>query len=303
MPNLENEVLMCTPNHPHTEGIKRSSRLNQPVIMGTPGLFAKFVKMKVFDLRNVTMFVLDEADIMINSKDGLGKTIQEIKKNLPKNCQKLLFSATFEKHVCVNEPTLYWTLLSLFYVCCLMFNEVCILLSILLYHSSHPLQVRKFAETFVGKPCLPVYTDDIKIERLKQYWIRGGSNNDEKRDMLKLLYDALKMQSQSIIFCQTREECRELSEFMISNGYVSTVLTAGGGSQSQKAQLSVARDQVLREFKEGLTKILICTNVAARGIDIPGVLLVINYDMPRKRGDECDLETYVQSSKRWFFYR
>ena len=51
---------------------------------------------KIINLSKVSMFVLDEADIMIDSKEGLGKTIQEIKRALPRGCQKLLFSATFE---------------------------------------------------------------------------------------------------------------------------------------------------------------------------------------------------------------
>jgi len=90
---------------------------------------------------------------------------------------------------------------------------------------------------------------------------------------------------------------------MVREGYVSTVLSAGmggggkggKGGKGNKGEMTLKRDAVLREFKEGLTKILICTNVAARGLDIPGVLLVINYDMPRKgrgRDTECDLETY-----------
>ena len=76
------------------------------------------------------------------------------------------------------------------------------------------------------------------------------------------------------------------------------MLTAeiGGGGKGNKGEMTLKRDAVLREFKEGLTKILICTNIAARALDIPGVLLVINYDMPRKgrgRDTECDLEAYL----------
>ena len=92
---------------------------------------------------------------------------------------------------------------------------------------------------------------------------------------------------------------------MVRNGNVSTVLSAGmgGGGKGGKGgkgntrEMTLRRDAVVREFKEGLTKILICTSDAlVRGLDIPeGILLVINYDMPRKgrgRDTECDLETY-----------
>ena len=54
MPNLENGVLMCTPNHPHTDGVRRGDKLNHPIIMGTPGKFANFVKSKV---RRCTLYV------------------------------------------------------------------------------------------------------------------------------------------------------------------------------------------------------------------------------------------------------
>ena len=107
---------------------------------------------KIINLSKVSMFVLDEADIMIDSKEGLGKTIQEINRALPRGCQKLLFSATF-------EPAM-----------------------------------RKFAEKFVGQPCHAVYEKNINIERLKQYWIEAGERPDEKQNVLKTIYDTMKLQ-------------------------------------------------------------------------------------------------------------
>jgi ATP-dependent RNA helicase DDX19/DBP5 len=102
------------------------------------------------------MFVLDEADIMIDSKEGLGKTIQEINRALPRGCQKLLFSATF-------EPAM-----------------------------------RKFAEKFVGQPCHAVYEKNINIDRLKQYWIQAGERPEEKQNVLKTIYDTMKLQVRGV---------------------------------------------------------------------------------------------------------
>jgi len=54
------------------------------------------------------------------------------------------------------------------------------------------------------------------------------------------------------------------------------------------------RDRILEDFRNGRAKVLITTNVLARGIDVQSVTMVINYDIPTKgRGDEPDPETYL----------
>jgi ATP-dependent RNA helicase DDX19/DBP5 len=53
------------------------------------------------------------------------------------------------------------------------------------------------------------------------------------------------------------------------------------------------RDQVIDRFRQGQAKVLITTNVIARGIDVSSVTMVVNYDIPTKRNGEADADTYL----------
>jgi ATP-dependent RNA helicase DeaD len=76
----------------------------------------------------------------------------------------------------------------------------------------------------------------------------------------------------AIVFCRTRIEVDELTETLGGRGYSADALH-GGLSQEQ-------RDRVLRRFRDGVTEILVATDVAARGLDIEGVSHVVNFDVP-----------------------
>jgi ATP-dependent RNA helicase DeaD len=78
--------------------------------------------------------------------------------------------------------------------------------------------------------------------------------------------------SSAIVFCRTRTEVDELTETLNSSGYRAQALH-GGISQEQ-------RDRVMKRFRAGTTDLLVATDVAARGLDIPHVSHVINYDVP-----------------------
>lgn len=83
----------------------------------------------------------------------------------------------------------------------------------------------------------------------------------------------------TIVFCRTRLETAELSETLNLHGYTAEAIH-GDLNQSD-------RERVLRRFREGITELLIATDVAARGLDIESVTHVINYDVP------YDVEQYI----------
>jgi len=85
--------------------------------------------------------------------------------------------------------------------------------------------------------------------------------------------------SSAIVFCRTRLEVDELTETLNGRGYRAEALH-GGLSQEQ-------RDRVMKRFRSGATDLLVATDVAARGLDIPHVSHVINYDVP------CAPDSYV----------
>jgi len=81
------------------ENIPRGQQLREHVIIGTPGKLMDWAhKYKVFDLRKVKVFVLDEADVMIDTQGHRQQSIR-IQKALPPDCQMMLFSATYDSKV------------------------------------------------------------------------------------------------------------------------------------------------------------------------------------------------------------
>ncbi|MCB9637457.1 MAG: DEAD/DEAH box helicase [Myxococcales bacterium] len=91
-----------------------------------------------------------------------------------------------------------------------------------------------------------------------------------------LLYHAPK---QAMVFCATREECRDVANALEARGFNAAPLS---GDLSQDA-----REDTLRRFHDGVLQYLVATNVAARGIDVQALPLVLNYDVP------TDVESYT----------
>ena len=102
--------------------------------------------------------------------------------------------------------------------------------------------------------------------------------------MLGLIYGLLTV-SQSIVFLATRAAAEEVRDRMVAEGHLVSVIH-GAMSPSE-------RDNVIDEFRQGRTKVLLATNVLARGIDIMQVSLVINFDLPMTMDRLPDPETYV----------
>ena len=74
----------------------RGEKINAQIVVGTPGTVDSKIAHRDLDVRNIIMFVADEADQMI-AQEGLGDKTVQIKKKLPKSAQILLFSATFDE--------------------------------------------------------------------------------------------------------------------------------------------------------------------------------------------------------------
>jgi len=114
-----------------------------------------------------------------------------------------------------------------------------------------------------------VSKDEIALTQLNQYYMVVNSRNK-----LEYLLDILKRNNmeKAIIFCNTRRGTDWLAHKLNRNGYNAKPLH-GGFTQAQ-------RDYVTNAFRNGKLKILIATDVAARGLDIQGITHIINYDVP-----------------------
>jgi ATP-dependent RNA helicase DDX19/DBP5 len=222
--------------------LERGAPINGQIIVGTPGFILDMARRKILNLGNVKVFVLDEADNMLDQQ-GLGDQCSRIKRILPRNnCQLVLFSATF------------------------------------------PDDVRIYAEKFVPNAnSLELKHEELNVDEITQLYI-DCSDEKEKFKYLCEFYGLMTIAS-SIIFVQTKETADKLYFNMKKEGHAVSVLH--GSLQTSE------RDRLIDDFREGRSKVLITTNVLARGIDIPSVTMVVNYDMPFDKNQQPDPSTYL----------
>lgn len=118
-----------------------------------------------------------------------------------------------------------------------------------------------------------VKRDELTLEGIKQFFV-AVEKEDWKFDTLCDLYDTLTI-TQAVIFCNTKRKVDWLTDKMRENNFQ---VSSMHGDMQQKE-----RDAIMGEFRQGQTRVLITTDVWARGIDVQNVSLVINYDLPSNR--------------------
>ncbi|KAL6715667.1 RNA helicase required for poly(A+) mRNA export [Lecanora helva] len=138
----------------------------------------------------------------------------------------------------------------------------------------------------LGDQCLRVKQhEELTVEGIKQLYLDCPSEPD-KYDALIRLYGLMTIGS-SIIFVRTRATAVEIERRMNLENHSVTCLTG----EFQGSQ----RDVIIDQFRKGESKVLIATDVLARGIDIQTVSLVVNYDLPDEHGErgQADAQTYL----------
>ncbi|KAI4600813.1 RNA helicase required for poly(A+) mRNA export [Pestalotiopsis sp. 9143b] len=159
-------------------------------------------------------------------------------------------------------------------------------IQILLFSATFPDVVHKYATKFAPNANqIKLKVQELTVRGISQMFMDCPSEAD-KYGILCQLYGLLTIGS-SIIFVKTRESANEIQRRMVEDGHKVTALHG--------AFEGAARDALIDEFRTGRTKVLITTNVLARGIDVSSVNMVVNYDVPMKGpGDrEPDAETYL----------
>ncbi|RDA85807.1 hypothetical protein CP532_5774 [Ophiocordyceps camponoti-leonardi (nom. inval.)] len=159
-------------------------------------------------------------------------------------------------------------------------------IQILLFSATFPDKVNSYAAKFAPNAhTLKLQRSELTVKGISQMFIDCPDNNT-RYEILCKLYGLMTI-GQSVIFVKTRESANEIQRRMVNDGHkVSALHAAFDGNE---------RDELLAKFRNGENKVLITTNVLARGIDVSSVSMVINYDIPMKgRGDaEPDTETYL----------
>jgi len=147
-------------------------------------------------------------------------------------------------------------------------------MQVILLSATMPMDVLEVTKRFMRKPIrILVKKEELTLEGIKQFYILVD-REEWKLDTLCDLYETLTI-TQAVIFCNTRRKVDWLTEKMHEREF--TVSSMHGDMTQQE------RDVIMREFRTGSSRVLITTDLLARGIDVQQVSLVINYDLPTNR--------------------
>jgi len=139
------------------------------------------------------------------------------------------------------------------------------------FSATMPPEALEITRKFMNKPVrILVKRDELTLEGIKQFFV-NVDKEEWKLETLCDLYETLAI-TQSVIFVNTRRKVDWLTEKMRSRDHT---VSATHGDMDQNT-----RDIIMREFRSGSSRVLITTDLLARGIDVQQVSLVINYDLP-----------------------
>lgn len=207
---------------PQTDALRRGT----DVLIATPGRLLDLMNQGYISLRDIEIFVLDEADRMLDM--GFIHDVKKVIAKLPTQRQTLFFSAT-------------------------MPDEISSLANSIL---TDPLRVE----------VTPVSSTAEKVEQAV-YFV-------EKQNKRHLLVHLLKDQSirSALVFTRTKHGANKVAADISKSGIFAEAIH---GNKSQSA-----RQAALSNFKSGRTRVLVATDIAARGIDIDELSHVVNYELP-----------------------
>ncbi|MCH7538730.1 MAG: DEAD/DEAH box helicase [Proteobacteria bacterium] len=196
------------------------------VVIATPGRLLDHVRQGNINLSAVEMFVLDEADRMLDM--GFIRDIKQIIKQLPRERQNMLFSATFSQ------------------------------------------EIRELAGKLLNSPTeIQVAQRNTTVDRVKQLVL--PVDKLRKRELLSEQIGRGNWR-QVLVFTRTKHGANRLTKQLNIDG-IETVAIHGGKGQG-------ARTKALRDFKAGKVRVLVATDIAARGLDIDKLPHVVNFELP-----------------------
>ncbi len=141
-----------------------------------------------------------------------------------------------------------------------------------LYSATLPNDILTLSSKFMREPIkILVKTEQLTLEGISQYYI-ALENDQDKYATLKDIYPTIAI-SQCIIYCNSVKRVKDLNDAMKTDGFP-VVCIHSGMDKSERADAYAS-------FKQGHNRVLISSNVTARGIDIQQVRTVINFDIPK----------------------
>jgi translation initiation factor 4A len=247
-------------------------RRRPDVVTGTPGrVLDNMLNKRVLDASGLQVLVLDECDEMLS--EGFLDDMKLLFEHIPPTCQVVVVSATLPPDVLkiterfmknpvrVLIPKEEITLRGIAQVC-----SVHLYAAPSMHSLSHRLDPRLALSTHCSRSRCCVCL---------QFYINCG-REDSKFGVLSDLYEKLSL-TQSVIFVNTRRTANMLTEELNRDGHTVSCI------HSEMEQSD--REVVLREFTSGASRVLVATDLLARGIDVQQISAVMNYDLPRDKAN------------------
>ena len=148
----------------------------------------------------------------------------------------------------------------------------------LFFTATMPPEIQRIADNFLHNPVrVEVSKPATAATTITQGQVAVGREGHEKRDTLRRLIRGAENFKNAIIFCNRKREVALLHKSLVSHGF-NAVALHGDLDQS-------TRTAALEAFRSGNAKLLIASDVAARGLDIPAVSHVFNFDVPHHPDD------------------
>ncbi len=142
----------------------------------------------------------------------------------------------------------------------------------LLFSATYPDSIKALAQRVCLKPQFVEAQDVLSPSTIKEQFVELAHSSERDEAVLKLLH--LYRPEQAIVFCNTKRETTQVANYLKQAGWVSLALH---GDLEQ-----AARDVTLVRFANGSATVMVATDVAARGIDVADLELVINYQLSRE---------------------
>jgi superfamily II DNA/RNA helicase len=147
----------------------------------------------------------------------------------------------------------------------------------LFFSATMPKEIRRLADKFLMNPKeITITPKTAAAETVEQFLIIVDNKDFVKRDTLRRMIRSEAVDN-AIVFCNRKRDVDTLNKSLIKHGFKAAALH---GDMSQPARL-----ETLDAFKNGATEILVASDVAARGLDLPKVSHVFNYDVPMHAED------------------
>ena len=147
----------------------------------------------------------------------------------------------------------------------------------LLFSATMPKEIVEISDKFMNNPSkILLKNEELTLEGIKQYYVY--LKKSDKLEVLLQIYRGIEI-AQAIIYCNRKKSVEEVTEELKKKGHMISSIH-GDLKQSE-------RDNIMRDFRKCATRILVTTDLLARGIDVYQVSLVINYEMPKQK------ETYI----------